>query len=482
MFTELLGYSRQQVIDTPLKDYYSSESIRDLTDGGGYQRALTGDFIAEERKLISSSGEPIYALLHALPQMDAGGRVVGTRAMFLDITERKQVEDEARRLETALAQSQKMEAIGTLAGGIAHDFNNILSAVIGYTELTLADMPQKTKLYQNLEQVLIASMRARDLVSQILTFSRRDESELQLKPIQVTPLVKEALKLLRSSLPSTIEILQNIEPDLDNIMADPVQLHQIMMNLCTNAAHAMDANGGRMTIGLSNTNLTQEDFHLSPDIIPGKYIKLSVQDTGNGIPKEIIDKIFNPYFTTKEQGEGTGLGLSVVQGIVQSYNGTIAVYSEPGQGTTFNVYLPTIERAVLKEKAVDVDLPTGSEHILFVDDEPILVDLARQILQRLGYRVTTCDNGLDALAIFQQAPQEVDLVLSDLTMPKMAGDKLAVKLLQIRPDLPIVLCTGLGNKIPPSKVAEIGIRTVITKPFVIQNIAKGIREVLDAVV
>lgn len=482
MFTDLLGYSRQQVVDMPLKKYYSAESVIELTDGGGYQRALKGEFIAEERTFITNSGEPVNTLLHALPQMDESGRVKGTRAMFLDITARKHAENEALRLETALAQSQKMEAIGTLAGGIAHDFNNILSAVIGYTELTLADIAKETHSHQNLEQVLIAGMRAKDLVSQILTFSRRDESELQLKPIQVKPLVKEALKLLRSSLPSTIEIIQNIEPDLDNVMADPVQLHQIMMNLCTNASHAMDENGGRLTVGLSKTNLTQEDLQLNPDLKPGNYIKLSVQDTGSGISKEIIDKIFNPYFTTKDKGEGTGLGLSVVQGIVQSYNGAIAVYSEPGQGTTFNVYLPTIKLAALKEKTDVVDLPTGREHILFVDDEPILVELSRQMLERLGYKVTTCTNGIDALAIFQQAPDDVDLVLSDLTMPKLAGDKLAAKMLQIRPDLPIVVCTGQGTKIPPNKAAEIGIRKVIKKPFVVQNIAKAVRDVLDEVV
>lgn len=477
MFTEVLGYSRREVLNTPLKKYYTEDSIRELMDRGGYQRALNGTFSIEERTLIDCDGKAVPTQLHALPAINCEGRTVGTRAMFVDISDRKRAEEQAKQLETALAQSQKMEAIGTLAGGIAHDFNNILSAVIGYAELSLNEAQKETRQHRNLEQIIIAGMRARDLVRQILTFSRQNEREL--RPLQIEPLIKEALKLLRSSLPSTIEISRQIDSHLDNVMADPIQIHQIIMNLCTNAAQAMDDNGGQLIIRMSEVNLTRQDIHLYPGLKPGIYVKLSVQDTGKGIPEEIIDKIFLPYFSTKEKGEGTGLGLSVVHGIVRSYGGTIHVDSKPGCGATFNVYIPAIKRAALIEKRDEAALPTGSERILFVDDEPALVKLGQQILEMLGYQVTTCNGSLEALEVFNRSPDDVDLVISDMTMPKMTGDKLAVELLKMRPDLPIILCTGFSKKISKQKAAEIGIKKIVTKPFAASKMANIVKTVLD---
>ncbi len=477
MFSEVLGYSRREVINTPLKKYYTEDSIKELMEQGGYQRALNGKFSAEERTFVARDGKAVHTLLRALPKVNDEGRTVGTRAMFTNITARKLAEEQTKQLETALIQSQKMEAIGTLAGGIAHDFNNILSAVIGYAELSLNETQKGTPQHQNLEQIIIAGIRARDLVSQILTFSRQNKREL--RPLQIEPLIKEALKLLRSSLPSSIEISQQIDSDLDNVMADPIQIHQIIMNLCTNAAQAMDDSGGQLIIRLTEVDLTRQEIYLYPGLKPGIYIKLRVADTGKGIPAEIIDKIFHPYFTTKEKGEGTGLGLSVVLGIVQSYGGTIQAYSKPGYGTTFNVYFPAIKRAALFEKRDDTALPTGCERILFVDDEPALVELGRRILQKFGYQVTPCHGSLEALATFKRSPDDVDLVISDLTMPKMTGDKLAVELLKIKPDLPIILCTGFSKKISKQKAAKIGVKKMVIKPFVANQMANIVRTVLD---
>jgi PAS domain S-box-containing protein len=267
MFAEVLGYSRREVINTPLKKYYAEESAQELMNRGGYQRALDGTFSTEERTFVAHNGKAVHTLLHALPEIDDEGRTVGTRAMFVDITARKHAEEQTKRLQMALAQSQKMEAIGTLACGIAHDFNNILSAVIGYTELALNDTQEQTLQHQNLEHVLVAGMRARDLVRQILTFSRQNEREL--RPLQIEPLIKEALTLLRSSLPSTIEISQKIDSDLDNVMADPIQIHQIIMNICTNATQAMEDNGGQLIVRLSEITLTLQDIHLYPGLKPG---------------------------------------------------------------------------------------------------------------------------------------------------------------------------------------------------------------------
>ena len=317
-----------------------------------------------------------------------------------DISERKQAEEEARRLEAALRQAQKMEAIGTLAGGIAHDFNNILSGVIGYSELSLAMMKKEDPHYGNIQKILTAGLRAKDLVRQILTFSRKDES--QRHPLQVAPLVKESIKLLRSSLPSTIEISQQIASGTDSVLADPTQIHQIVMNLCTNAAHAMEADGGRLEIRVSQVRLSEKDTRLYPSLSPGEYIKLSVQDSGKGIPPEIIDRIFEPYFTTKEKEKGTGLGLSVVHGIVRGYGGAIFAYSEPPGGATFNVYIPTIKSEGRAGEDAAVELPGGDEHILVVDDEPVLIDVGRQLLENLGYRVSTRQRRHGGLGTFSR--------------------------------------------------------------------------------
>ncbi|BBO68680.1 hypothetical protein DSCA_26100 [Desulfosarcina alkanivorans] len=398
-------------------------------------------------------------------------------AFVQDITERKKAEKETKRLGEALLQAQKMEAIGTLAGGIAHDFNNILAAVIGYSELSLPEVDPDSRVHSHLRQILKAGLRARDLVAQILTFSRKDERDL--RPLQVAPLVKEALRLLRSLMPATIDIKQQISPGIDPVMADPTQIHQIVMNLSTNAGHAMDSDGGCLTVSVSQVRLSDRDIRMHPGLHPGEYLKLSVQDTGRGIPPEIMQKIYDPYFTTKEKGKGTGLGLSVVHGIVKSYGGAIYAYSEPGTGTTFNVYIPSAVQPVAVEQEVDSELPGGSERILLVDDEPALIDVGRHLLEKLGYRVSTASSGTEALDLFRDAPQAIDLVLTDMTMPHMTGDRLAAELLKIKPGLPIIISTGYSIHMSAEKAQERGIQAFIYKPIVEADLAGIVRRVLD---
>ncbi len=398
-------------------------------------------------------------------------------AYVQDISERKRAEKEALRLESALRQAQKMEAIGTLAGGIAHDFNNILSGVIGFSELSLATMRKDAREYDNIQKILTAGLRAKDLVRQILTFSRKDESRRH--PLQIAPLVKESIKLLRSSLPSTIEISQQIASGTDFVLADPTHIHQIVMNLCTNAAHAMEIDGGGLEIRVSQVRLSEQDTRLYPSLGPGEYIHLSVQDSGKGIPPEIIDRIFEPYFTTKEKEKGTGLGLSVVHGIVRSYGGAIFAYSEPPGGATFNVYIPTIKSEDRAGEEAAVELAEGDEHILVVDDEPVLIDVGRQLLENLGYRVSTANDGMAALELFREIGDDIDLVLTDMTMPRMTGEKLAAEFAKIRPDIPVILSTGYALDISSKTALKESVAAVVLKPLVEADLARIVRKVLD---
>ncbi len=403
------------------------------------------------------------------------GRIVRLQ-VATDISEQKAIETERQDYEVRIQQMQKMEAIGVLAGGIAHDFNNILSAVIGFAELTLFDTNADSPIYGNLRQIQAAGMRARDLVQQILTFSRQDEKEL--KPLQIGSQVKEALKMLRSSLPTTIEMHVEIAPRVGNVMADPTQIHQIVMNLCTNAAQEMEDRGGRLTVRLDQTSLDAAAVRLRPGLQAGSYARLCIQDSGGGIPPDIVDKIFNPYFTTKEKGKGTGLGLAVVHGIVQSYGGDIRVESTIGQGTRFTVYLPVIQ-AVAESPVEQAALPMGHERILLVDDEAVIVAFGRQGLERLGYRVEGCTSSTEALEHFRQAPERYDLVITDMTMPNMTGDQLARKIFKLRKKMPVILCTGYSSRIDGPRAKKMGISALLMKPLNLSDLALNIRRVLD---
>ena len=384
---------------------------------------------------------------------------------------------EKEKLETLLRRTQKNEAISALTGGIAHDFNNILTAILGYTEIAMGRTQQETPIHTNLEEVLKAGYRARDLVKQLLTFSRQTDQDK--KPLQVSLVIKEALKMLRAALPTTIEIRQDIKTGSGKVMADPTQIHQMLVTLCTNAARSMHEKGGILEVILSDIELDSRFTDQHQGLKPGPYEKLTVSDTGHGISRSTIKKIFDPGFTSKAGEKGSGLGLTVVHGIVKNHGGTLTVYSEHKRGTTFNIFLPRI----VEEGSQDIDLatslPKGNERVLFVDDEHVLANLGEQMLKPLGYTVTTKTNSIEALEIFKAQPQGFDLVVTDMTMPNMTGLELAGKLLQIRADLPIILCSGFSEMVTHDKARATGIREFVMKPVDLSEMAKIVRRVLD---
>ncbi len=394
-----------------------------------------------------------------------------------DITRRKHAEEMQAHLKERLAQAQKMEAIGTLAGGIAHDFNNILSVILGYTELAKEDAPPGSNFASDLEKVFDAGNRAKDLVKQILSFSR--QTNVERIPMQLQSLVKEVLKMLRSSIPTTIEIIDVLDSRCGVVLADPTQVHQILMNLCTNANHAMEESGGILKIELKEICINQNSQQPVLHIKPGRYVELIISDTGLGINPDLTAKIFEPYFTTKGIGKGTGMGLAIVHGIITEYGGTISVESELGKGTTFHVFFPVIDQEELQAVRKTEKTPRGSEYILFIDDEKFLAQMGGDMLERLGYSVTVRQSSLDALSTFQNNPDAFDLIITDQTMPGMTGSDLARRILQIRPDIPIILCTGYSNLIDEGSAKALGIKEFALKPITKQTIAKLIRKVLD---
>ena len=427
---------------------------------------------------VTKDGKVIICEWYNTPLLDHDGKGMGVASLVQDITERKQIEKTKSNLESQLRQAQKMEAIGTLAGGIAHDFNNILGPILGYAELLKGSLPPDSKALKHQHRILESALRAKDLVQQILLFSRQTGNEL--RPVQPHLGIKEALKLLRSSIPTTIEFRENIRSDCGAILADLTQLHQIVMNLCTNAYHAMRESGGILGITLSKIEIKQKDFAFEKlELTPGKYIKLEVSDTGHGMTQATVDKIFDPYFTTKPEGEGTGLGLSVVLGIVKSFNGQIKIYSEPGEGTTVNVYFPRLESGTdIIEGQEDEPIPTGTERILVVDDEEYILDMTKTMLEDFGYKVYEFISSRKALAEFQSDPNKFDLVITDMTMPHMTGLEMIKQVFAIRPKMPVILCTEFSAVITEEKAIAFGIKGFLTKPILKKEMAKTIRKVL----
>ena len=478
VMSEYTGYSKDELLNMSALDFLTPESRRQMNDK--IARLINGEKVygSFEYKARAKDGREFWILVNARYFHDKSGTPIRAMVVVHDITDRKRAQEEKSRLEDQLQQAQKMEAIGTLAGGIAHDFNNILSVIIGYTELILMSANLDAEVRQNLKEIFNASKHARDMVKQILAFSRQSKQER--KPIQVGHLVKEAIKMLRASLPATISIQQQIERDTGIIEADPTQIHQVLMNLCTNAAHAMDGKDGVMQISLSNVELDHPAPEAALDLKPGSYLKLSVSDTGHGIPSDALEKIFDPYFTTKKKGEGTGLGLAVVQGIVKSHNGAVTVESEVGKGATFHVYLPVIKRKLAIEEEISTPMPMGHERILIVDDEQPLVEIGKQMLQRLGYTVVTRTSSIEALELFKADPNRFDLVITDIVMPNMTGEKLAEKMIEIRSDIPVILCTGYSEKITRKHASEIGIHAFLMKPLVMHDLATTVRQALSA--
>ena len=400
-----------------------------------------------------------------------------TEQLERQIEERKQAEKARRILEGRLRQSQKMDAIGTLAGGIAHDFNNILTAMIGYTELIRDTPPLKdARTRQNIDEVLKAGDRAKSLIRQILTFSRQDEQTVS--PVQIGLIVKEVSKLIRATLPATIRIRRHICSDA-LVMTDPTQIHQIVMNLCTNAAHAMGPHRGELDISLADVNIDSNFAQHHPPLTPGPHICLSVSDTGSGIAPKYLDRIFEPFFSTKKQREGTGLGLSVVHGIVKQNQGAIYVTSEPGQGATFNIYLPVTTYQESRPTPVNLSQFRGQERILYVDDERQIGSMTYFKLRNLGYDVTVMTDSLEAWDYFRSDPEAVDLLITDMTMPNLTGVGLTKRVQSVRPDLPVILCTGFGNAANDETIRNLPLKAVLTKPIFTHEIAAAIRTIFD---
>jgi PAS domain S-box-containing protein len=467
---------------TRLTGYSATEAV------GGYPRVLksgqhppafyatlwatiiTGNIWHGELVNKRKDGKHYTEEMTITPVRGADGLIAHFVAVKQDVTERRQLENQLR-------QAQKLEAVGTLAGGIAHDFNNILGAIIAFTEMTKMDHQGDAELQDNLDEVLKASQRASTLVRQILAFSR--QQQLKRSCVQISSVVKEVLKLLRATLPSTIAIEQGIAANLPDVLADVTQIHQVMMNLCTNAAHAMRGTQGRLRVQLDALHLPPEEPLPDALLAAGDYVRLIVSDTGHGMTAEILERIFEPFFTTKGPGEGTGLGLSVVHGIVKEHGGVIAVESEPGRGTTFTIYLPAQPVSENKGNANRVEIPKGNgERVLFVDDELALGKVAHKVLQQLGYQTFVFSDARAAWKALQENPAAYDVLITDLTMPGMTGLELAQRVFQLRPDLPIVLSSGTVGALTLTESQALGIREMLNKPLDYHKLAQALHQVL----
>jgi len=468
---EMMGYTRKEL---------SSLKINDIIDKDQFPAA---DRVRKElQKTGQQKGISVFRLKHkdgSIVDVETKSSVIyrqgkpyAIQGIARNITGRK-------KMEAQLRQAQKMEAIGTLAGGIAHDFNNILSAILGYTEISLINFPEDHPAHSSMNQVFKAGIRAKDLVKQILTFSRQAEQDL--KPLQIQPLITEAIQLLRASIPATIEIRQIISPDCGPIMADPTQIHQIIMNLCTNSYHAMRESGGIIDISLSQIRLSPDRFSRKIDLPPGSYVKLGISDTGSGMDDLTLQRIYDPYFTTKPKGEGTGMGLAVVHGIIKSYRGDILVYSETGKGTSFQIYLPVVDDDTPQIRVeMNEPLPGGHEKIMIIDDEAVITEINQNILEDLGYQVSSFTCSEKALQAFRSHPAEYDMVITDMSMPRINGIQLAEKILSVRPGMPIIICTGFNELLNEKTVNALGIRKLVMKPVLRKTLALTIRDVFDS--
>ena len=461
-FENITGYSRSEAVGREYT-FLTSELKEPATHTTFLEAFMEGRTWRGRLTAGQKDGEVIHIDSSISPIHDAGGRITGYVSVHRDVTE-------GVRMEAQLRQAQRMEAIGVLAGGIAHDFNNILGALLGFAELARIKTTDPAVL-PYIDQIVKAAERGRDLVGQILSLSRRREKEK--RPLSVTPIVKEALKLIRSSVPSTIEIRPRFETDQDTIIGDPTEIHQVVMNLCTNAVHAM-----REGEGVLEVTLGQTEKGPSGGTDGGPSLEIVVRDTGEGIDTATLEKIFDPFFTTKKPGEGTGLGLSIVYGIVRDHQGTITVESERGRGSTFTVRLPLLTVPPPPQELETPAIPYGQGRILYVDDEEPIAALGKEMLTSLGYEVTVCHGGPEALEVFRRDPQRFDLVITDMTMPHMTGAVLAAELLKIRPDLPVILMTGFSTQIDEEGAKRIGIRSFLLKPVSYLTLARTVKEAL----
>ena len=463
------GFSASALIGHTAEEFSTEDNAK--KDRESDARVLRGETVEEDCTRLVDGVNRTYHVIK-VPMNDASGRVSGICSIARDITDKL-------KMEAQLAQSQKMEAIGTIAGGIAHDFNNILGAIVGYTELAQLDLSEGSKTSAHLDAMLRSAKRATDLVKQILAFSHQDWQTA--KPIHLIPVVKECLELMRASLPTTINIQQQLSDDSGVVNANPTQIQQVLMNLITNAAHAMGAEGGDIYVKLENIPISNRHTTSSVQLEFGPYVMLTVKDTGHGMDEATQKRIFDPYFTTKEKGVGTGLGLAVVQGIVTKAGGSVAVESKVGKGTSFQVYLPRVEAEVTesKLKVSTEPFPEGRECILFVDDEKSLAHIGKQMLQKLGYDVIAKTNPKEALAVFRKNPDKIDLVVTDQTMPNMTGDKLVQHIMALKPGIPVIICSGFSEMMNKKKAESLGVRKFVMKPLEMRELAETIRQILD---
>lgn len=469
-FELITGYSRNDILGENPRLLKSGEHdqafYRDMWETISSGNVWHGSIINKDR-----NKSLIYSESTLSPVKDPSGIITNYVAVNRNITRE-------HLLQSQLSQSQKMEAIGTLAGGIAHDFNNIIYAITGYAELAIVKSSGDVQTKAYLEKILKAAGRAGDMVSQILSFSRKSEQEKKL--LYVAPIVKECLKFLRGAIPSTIEINQRIDPDLQHIEGDPTQIYQVLMNLCANAVHSIGDAKGTLSVELTSETLDERFRNIHGLESAGKYVKLVVKDSGAGIPDQLMDRIFEPYFTTKAAGEGTGLGLSVIHEIVRSHNGAITVESQSGEGATFNVFFPVVEgQEKIEEGPASDDVVTCGGKILWVDDEVVLIQMYKATLESLGFEVTTTSNPLHALELFRQTPESFDAIITDLTMPKMTGMELAGEINSIRPDIPIIICTGFDQFSSEFNTGHFGIQAVLRKPVPRAELARTITKILD---
>lgn len=467
-FLEMVGYPFDEVCDM-FEQQMTPEKWR-LLESRVVSPALlsqgeSGDY---EKEYIRKNGTRIPAQVRSWLLRDSLGEPFRKLTLVRDTSARKS-------LEVQLRQAQKMEALGTLAGGIAHDFNNVLAAILGYIELARFDVDETSPARKSIDQIYKASQRARNLVGHILSFSRQSMHEK--RPVFMQQIISESLELLRASLPSTIEIKQSMTSKMFPIEADGTQIHQILMNLCTNASHAMP-DGGTLSIVLDVVTFNELEAHGFVDLEPGAYMKLWVKDTGSGMDPEVKKRIFDPYFTTKGKGQGTGMGLSVVHGILKAHGGAVHVESEVGEGSSFYLYFPICKGRAGEEAVAVAGLAKGHERILFVDDEPDLAELGMTMLERLGYTVTSVTDSQKALDLFTSSPDEYDLVVTDLTMPKMTGVPFARKVKSVRPDVPVIICTGYSDSVSAGDVSEAGIDYLLMKPLEIRELSASIRNAL----
>ena len=473
------GYSLEEVAGSDYLNTFVPEPERERLSEVFEKIIHRREPTVNENPILTKDGRQLLVEWHGRPVFTKDGELDFFFGVGIDITQRRQDEEERQTFEKRLQQSYKMEALGTLAGGIAHDFNNVLSSLLGFTELAKIKLAKGKKVEKELNEVLKAGTRARDLVKQILTFSR--QSGTKKSPLEITSLIKETIKFLRASLPTTIEIHYHPPSSETTVMADPTQIHQVIMNLCTNAAYAMKETGGVIDIRVSEKDLSNPDDPEQKGLPPGRYLQLSVSDTGTGIPGDIVDKIFDPFFTTKGLGEGTGMGLSVVHGIAHDLGGTVSVSSKPGRGTIFTIMLPRYSGKQYEPTMPHSLATMGKGTILMVDDEDGVLASGKEILENIGYTVTTAGSASEALDMFRADPDRFDMVLTDMAMPKMTGIELSRQLLSIRPELPIVLCTGSDIGVTPDTIEKAGIKMMVMKPLTINELAEAVYEALKPV-